>query len=371
MNLEQKIKGKSNAEKARLKGLEIAKLKKIDKTPRKDFDIQIENIKSTDKGVELYARAWRGTDRVALGKQRVEKEHIIIINPPILVDDENGDIIREEIDINGNPQTRRLKEDLREALLRSIEHTIAVIENDINPLEGSVGETTLTAYPDASSGSTTVDGYVRRNGVNETYATIKAGAGTNSGTTGTAGSFFATQSTTTSNQFQANLRSIFTFDTSDITDGATIDSATFSLYGSSKGNDLNWSAADASLAVVGVSPANNNDIANADYGNFGSTRFATDLAQASISTTGYNDISLNASGLAIISDTGITKLGVRSAADLDTASPGWVSDKYTNVNGVFADTAGTTSDPKLVVNYTAGGTPPPTGYMTTSTKMWG
>ena len=49
---------------------------------------------------------------------------IIVINPPILVDDPTGDIVRTWVDGEGVTQTRTLREDLRQALREVIRDAV-------------------------------------------------------------------------------------------------------------------------------------------------------------------------------------------------------------------------------------------------------
>ncbi len=72
----------------------------------------------------------------------------------------------------------------------------------------------------------------------------------------------------------------------------------------------------------------------------------TVIAIASLATTAYNDFALNATGIALISKTGVTHLGVRLAKEISATQPSGLN--YV----VFAsrDAAGGESTaPKLVV----------------------
>jgi hypothetical protein len=153
--------------------------------------------------------------------------------------------------------------------------------------------------------------------------------------------------------FDTISRAIFAFDTSSITDSDTIDSATFSLRGTTKvfANGITASR----LAVVSGSMAAPGTPASSDYGNVGSTEFAS-VTYAGYSTSAYNDLSLNASGLANITKTGITQFATRLGSDLDNDTSGIGTTPYVfhhYLLAYHADQSGTTNDPKLVVNTTA------------------
>lgn len=235
----------------------------------------------------------------------------------------------------------------------------------IKPLElPLILNTTSTFYPDPDTETTSVDGYVGRNSVNETFSTIHNGAGTTSSDTG--GIFISVAASTTSNQFEKILRGLEFFDTSSIPDTDTIDSATLSHYHNERATALD----DANIAVVSGTAASDTALVNADYAvaNFGSTEFITAYSIAGLTLNTYKDNTLNASGLAAISKTGLTKFGVMLSWDLANSFGGtWSSAAETYTGYRSADTAGTTQDPKLVVEHSAAAT---TGFMTTNSKFW-
>ena len=212
---------------------------------------------------------------------------------------------------------------------------------------------TLTAYPQAGSGgaNVTCDGVVYRQGVNETLATIRAGAGTTVATDASRPYFL--QASTTSNQFQILMRTIATFDTSSLSSSANISAATCSPYGSSKTAGLGAEVAH----IVSATPASNAALVIADYSQLGATSFAS-IAYAAWSDVAYNAFSLDANGIANISKTSISKFGFRGEWDLNNSFTGvWVDSAASYIVAVDADTAGTASDPKLVVTFTL-----PTGH---------
>jgi hypothetical protein len=221
-----------------------------------------------------------------------------------------------------------------------------LIANRFNPA-WNLGFDTLTVYPDASTGATTMDGEAGRSGVNQTFANIIAGAGTYSNATGSE-AFLNLQATTTSNQYSLLARILFTLKTSGLTADATISAAVFSVYGSVKENALG----STTLDICDSTPAADNNIENADYGRLGTTSFGN-ISYASFSTTGYNAITFNASGIAAISKTGITKLGARLGWDLAGNFGGtWANNQLTRFNFYLADYTLLTRDPKLVITYT-------------------
>jgi len=215
------------------------------------------------------------------------------------------------------------------------------------------GFDTLTVYPDPGTGGDTVDGRVKRAAVNEHWTTIIAAAGNGADQLSTTAltTPFST-ATSTSGNYANHHRTILTFDTSPIGSSSVINSSNFSLWGLGKNNSLGWSAAHIALALVGATPASDNNLVAADYQQLGSTRFASDYAYASFGSGGYNVMTLNASGLAGILKTGITGLGNMFAVDLDAGTPAWSSGGSAYYESRSADQTGTANDPKLVVNYT-------------------
>src|SRR3990167_5565775 len=90
---------------------------------------EVKNIEiNGQSGIELFARAWRGTQQLGFGQDgSVEIERFRIFNPPVLVDDPNGTIIREWTDIiTGEIKQRKLREDQIEALRQVIAHNAKI-----------------------------------------------------------------------------------------------------------------------------------------------------------------------------------------------------------------------------------------------------
>lgn len=201
-------------------------------------------------------------------------------------------------------------------------------------------DTVTTVYPDPDPETTTVDGRVRNSGA--TYATVHDAAdGSAADPTSSVLSWHHSFITGT---YYID-RSFFLFDTSTIPDGDTIDSAIFSWYHTA--TVPTYPDAD-STDVVSSTPATNTNLVVGDFDQLGTTSFATKL-DSSIANSAYNNWTLNASGLSNISKTGVSKFGTRHLQDLNSTAP--TGENQTE--WLYAENAGTGSDPKLAVTHTA------------------
>src|SRR3990167_5173668 len=147
---------KTSEEIADIKGQEVAKIGAVGKINVKfsgsDYDIEIISTSAIKGGVEILARAWDLNGQIGFGDGTVDIERFRFINPPILVDDPNGDIIREWVDDDGNSKERKLRESPQEAILNSLAHTIKVKKEKFdsrNIIPDKIGSTTSTYYPNA------------------------------------------------------------------------------------------------------------------------------------------------------------------------------------------------------------------------------
>lgn len=218
--------------------------------------------------------------------------------------------------------------------------------------ELNLGFDTLMVYPDPGDpGATTVDGIVRRFTAAESFATIRTSAGNSTwnATTDNAVQFTAD---TTSNTWTNLYRSFFTFNTSALTGAAVISAATVSLFDSFGVSDP--SGLGPGIDLVSVTPTANNALAESDYSAFGTTSYTGSPKTAGSWTSGaYNAFTLNATGLAAVSKTGITRIGAReSTYDITGTTPAWTSGTNVGVGIYFSDQTGSSNDPKLEVTYT-------------------
>lgn len=357
------IKDKSAKEKANLKGQEIAKVDfRGEHTSSKyGIKIDIQSIEAIEGGVQVFARAWKGSKQLGFGKDgSVEIERFRIFNPPILVNDPNGDIIRESTDaVTGELSQRKLREDPTEAIRQVIAHNVKIVGKENTKItEGKIGNTTSTFFPNSGTGTAPVDGAIVRESVNETYSTIRDGAGVFADNTGTFSQGLLTGSTTT-DQYQRNKRVVSGFDISSIgTD--VIDTATFSLHGAPQGfaggNAYRTGLGDPEVNIVETTPTNNDTttaLVTADYdiAKYGSTEFSSDITLSSWADD-YMDYSMNASGITFLSGGTIRYIAALQSWDIDDSFGGtWASSASTDFISHTADRTGTSEDPKLVLEH--------------------
>lgn len=176
--------------------------------------------------------------------------------------------------------------------------------------------TTMVFHP-------SLDGYVAHLTSGDTWANVRDGVGTTSLDLSSIILASRIRSDSTADEWERIDRSIVLFDTSAIPDGATIVSATLSVYGESKTeNEFDPSGA---INIYASAPASEDDLVAGDYDSLGTTPLCdTAIAQGDFVVGGRNSFVLNAAGLALISKTGITKFGLREVNyDNADVEPTW------------------------------------------------
>ena len=231
---------------------------------------------------------------------------------------------------------------------------------------------TITAfYPDAHTESTSVDGYVYDYNASADWDTVHDKSASNYVQTGDDWDSGLPLGYLRSNVGASNniglYRWFILFDTSGLPDGDPITSATLSFYGISThtnnvGGDSRISVQTSS--IVQTTPASNTNLVVGDFDQCGSI---DDPAEGIDSgerfnpyddwtTSQYNDIDLNSTGLGWIVKDGITKLGARLMPDITDDDVG--TPKYNHYMKVgSADISGTSQDPKLTVTHGVSFTP--------------
>ena len=324
----------------------------------KEWSIRIHSIKDSGGGVlTLVASLHVDGEPVGLGAEWWTSETINISNPPIKVPDGTTREVTDSV-TGAKIQVANFVENAQAAVEQDLLHTLRIIAKPGRPRKQGPGTTTSTFYPDADPETTSVDGTGGRTNVNETFSVIRGGAvNTVSDTVGS--SYLGRlKASTTDPQYTILLRSIFVFDTSAIPDTDNVSSATISLYGSSKESGLGT----PNIIVVSATTASNTALATGDFAiaGFGVTSYAS-ITYAAFSATAYNDLGLNAAGLANVSKTSVSKFGTMLSWDFDNSFTGvWSSAAESHLGVYNADEAGTTKDPKLVVEHAP---PSPPGGM--------
>ena len=212
------------------------------------------------------------------------------------------------------------------------------------------GFDTLTVYPDAGTGNTTVDGYINREGQQASWSTLRSGAGMNANDTGAYLPLQIVASAQGSNLWDSIYRFIFTFDTSDLTSSSTVTAGTLSLYGVGKHDGLSITP---NIDIYASTPTNSNALVAGDYSNVGSvSQTGSPITYANWSISSYNNFTLNSIGKGNISKTSISKFGARNANyDVSGTAPSWKSGLACYLSAYSSDQTGTTQDPKLVITY--------------------
>lgn len=143
------------------------------------------------------------------------------------------------------------------------------------------------------------------------------------------------------------------FDTSSIPVGATLVSATISLFGNGNDDRLLGSL----FGIVGVSGnVSNTALSLSDFNKAGATALSdTQVSATDWNTSAYNNFTLNTTGLSQITLGGITKLAIREftydIGGVDPLSmPG--NENTAGISFFSSNQVGTTKDPKLVITYT-------------------
>ena len=226
-------------------------------------------------------------------------------------------------------------------------HTWDMVANLFNQPQLNFGFDSLTVNPGSIGSNNPVDGYVRESTSNQAWADLVDATGNQVKYTGSTEEMIAVACDSINNRYNRVQRSIYLFDTSALTSGATISSAVISFYVVWK-ND-NFSAAP-NMNVYSSNPASTNSLIAADFSTLADTALSTAIAYASLASS-YNDFTLNSTGRSNISKTSISKFGARNASyDVANSAPTWQGNGFASVTSYFSNNA--TNKPKLVVTYT-------------------
>lgn len=321
-------------------------LKRPDKLSfKKKRDYKIVEVQQLEKGVAVFARVFENGKQIGFGDGTVDIERFIFVNPPLLVDDENGDIVDEYQDKEGVKHVRKMREDPVEALKQALENTVDVMKNKFDAskiIQGKRGNTTTTVYP-------AYDAYLGRENNTDTWTAMRNAATSEyqaqySSTTGTYAGFANYKS----GSYRSIERAFWTFDTSSVPDGDTISSASINLrtYILSGGNPDS-----CTYHIVSVAPASKTSVASGDYDSFGTTSWGSRTLASISSSSTYYSWTLDSNGIANISKTGNDCFGMRMDRDINNSEPTGVNRR----SFYYASAIGTINDPYLTMEHAAAG----------------
>ncbi len=170
-----------------------------------------------------------------------------------------------------------------------------------------------------------LDGYVMRDAGSqseEDFSTVRDSAGTLAGTTQDQipVRLWAGYNT---DKWDDIIRVILLFNTSSIPDNVTILSATLKLYVTVAAD---MTPIGGNFNIFSADPVSDDALVAADYGTLGTTPYATAIDPDDMTVSEWITFTLNSIGLAAISKTGLTKLGIREAVfDAGNTTPTWAS----------------------------------------------
>ena len=204
---------------------------------------------------------------------------------------------------------------------------------------------TVTLYPAAGANSP-VDGWVGRSTSNESFSTIRNGAGNDVDATDYQG-FVILGAGDGGTLFNTLYRSAYSFDTSSIPGAATITSASLRFATGEIATNLG----DTTVDVVGVTLGSTSTMVASDYSTFSDTVFAQETL-STINDFGEVIYTLNSSGLAHINKGGVTTFGTRFGWDTTGTFDGTWSLFGSNSIVLYTADAPEADWPYLEVTYT-------------------
>lgn len=172
-------------------------------------------------------------------------------------------------------------------------------------------------------------------GANSTYATAHAGPSVS------LNNFNDTAGVGIRNTFNTNYtfdRYWFHFDTSSLPDNATVTSAFLRLPGTATTNN---NADTDTIGIYQSTVVSDTLLAITDWTNWGATLLGS-LAFGSYNNAGNNDIALNASGIALVSLSGYTKLMVMTTKDHAATPPTGLNNETFSSTGLLLSVTYTT-----------------------------
>jgi PKD repeat protein len=159
-------------------------------------------------------------------------------------------------------------------------------------------------------------------------------------------------SSTTADQFDANYRHLFIFNTSRVADDVTVTDATLSVFGQNYLNEF-----ESNPVAIGITPytptSNYLEPQEEDFDNFVDLSISTNVSNSSWTSNAWYNWTIT--NLTYINTTGWFTGMARISWDIDNQSPAWGSADDTYLTMRPAVYSGRTYDPYLLVTYTGSG----------------
>lgn len=219
--------------------------------------------------------------------------------------------------------------------------------------------TVSTFYPDGNPESTSVDGYtIWDDGAGATWTTARTNAATSANDV--AGVILCHVSADdATDKYDGFRRGDFLFDTSALPDGDIISIATLGFVTQSIKDEIE---PEQSVDIVSCDPASDTAIATGDHvlSKFGSDLFATGILMTAWvnDQATYNTYTFNATGIAAVNKTGISKFGMMISCDRSNTEPTWGNHDTAEVIAATAEeTYSGDKRPKLIVTHISPFTP--------------
>jgi PKD repeat protein len=172
------------------------------------------------------------------------------------------------------------------------------------------------------------------------------------------------------NTYDRNYRGVITWSTAAIPDDATITSATVSVYGYRKANDLGT----FNSCIIDATPANPMNFVAEDYSRTTFTRMAPDITYGNFNEAlGLNTYTLNPTGINNISKTGYTTFMLTHSADVDNLTNNEMNSSWASfvssgfeIRGMNYSAGAFT--PYMTIDYTLAVTAPVASFTTNTTS---
>src|SRR3989344_2217775 len=130
-SIEAQLQGKTTEEKADIKAQAIYESSPYGSYTDSAYDIRIDiiDLDKIDRGIQVFAKAWRGDTQLGFGEDgSVEIERFRVFNPPVMVPDGTYRTVVEQVGPNSiEMEVANYKEDPAEAIRRAIAHTAHVV----------------------------------------------------------------------------------------------------------------------------------------------------------------------------------------------------------------------------------------------------